>query len=95
MRLEDDGPNKGNQLAYASKHQLNWDATYTFSKLETTLSGYYFSDAYSDEANTVEEDSIGKAGKIPAYMVWNLNIGSDLYKDEQQTADESGCQQPV
>ncbi|CAM3597014.1 TonB-dependent receptor family protein [Vibrio aquimaris] len=80
--LEDEGPNKGNQLAYTSKHQLNWDATYTFSKLETTLSGYYFSDAYSDDANTVDEDSIGKAGKIPAYMVWNLNIGSDLYKDE-------------
>lgn len=80
--LEEDGPNKGNQLKYTSKHQLNWDATYTFSKLETTLSGYYFSDAYSDDANTVEEDSIGKAGKIPAYMVWNFNIGSDLYKDE-------------
>ena len=31
---------------------------------------------------SVEEDSIGKAGKVPAYMVWNLNIGSDLYKDE-------------
>ncbi|MYM58058.1 TonB-dependent siderophore receptor [Vibrio sp. OCN044] len=78
----EEGENEGNQLAHTSKHQLNWDATYTFSKLEATLSGYYFSDAYSDDANTVEEDSIGKAGKIPAYMVWNLNIGSDLYKDE-------------
>lgn len=80
--IEEDGANKGNQLPYTSKHQFSWDATYAFSKLDTTLSGYYFSESYSDNANTSDEDAIGATGKVPAYMVWNFNLGSDLYKDE-------------
>ncbi|CAH7217875.1 Vibrioferrin receptor PvuA [Vibrio chagasii] len=80
--IEEDGANKGNQLPYTSKHQFSWDATYAFSKLGTTLSGYYFSESYSDNANTSNEDASGATGKVPAYMVWNFNLGSDLYKDE-------------
>lgn len=80
--IEEDGANKGNQLPYTSKHQFSWDATYAFSKLDTTLSGYYFSESYSDNANTSDEDAIGATGKVPAYMVWRFNLGSDLYKDE-------------
>ncbi|MFM2627437.1 TonB-dependent siderophore receptor [Vibrio chagasii] len=80
--IEEDGANKGNQLPYTSKHQFSWDATYAFSKLDTTLSGYYFSESYSDNANTSNEDASGATGKVPAYMVWNFNLGSDLYKDE-------------
>ncbi|NOH47643.1 TonB-dependent siderophore receptor [Vibrio rotiferianus] len=81
--LEESGPNKGNQLAYTSKHQLSWDATYTFTGIDTTLSGYYFSDAYADNANTSDEDVTGAKGKVPAYMVWNFNLGTDLYKDDK------------
>ena len=81
--LEENGPNKGNQLAYTSKHQLSWDATYTFTGIDTTLSGYYFSDAYADNANTSAEDETGAKGKVPAYMVWNFNLGTDLYKDDK------------
>ncbi|WP_447401063.1 TonB-dependent receptor family protein [Vibrio harveyi] len=81
--LEEEGANKGNQLPYTSKHQLSWDATYAFSKVDTTLSGYYFSDAYSDNANTSDEDATGAKGKVPAYMVWNFNLGTDLYKDDK------------
>lgn len=81
--LEENGPNKGNQLAYTSKHQLSWDATYTFAGIDTTLSGYYFSDAYADNANTSDEDVTGAKGKVPAYMVWNFNLGTDLYKDDK------------
>ncbi|WP_407833644.1 TonB-dependent receptor family protein [Vibrio rotiferianus] len=81
--LEENGPNKGNQLAYTSKHQLSWDATYTFTGIDTTLSGYYFSDAYADNANTSDEDVTGAKGKVPAYMVWNFNLGTDLYKDDK------------
>ncbi|MEZ9060196.1 TonB-dependent receptor family protein [Vibrio pelagius] len=80
--IEEEGDNKGNQLPYTSKHQFSWDATYAFSNLDTTLSGYYFSESYSDNANTSTEDPLGIRGKVPAYMVWNLNLGSDLYKDE-------------
>ena len=46
------------------------------------MSGYYFSESYSDNANTSAEDASGATGKTPAYMVWNFNLGSDLYKDE-------------
>ncbi|MGR4990017.1 TonB-dependent receptor family protein [Vibrio rotiferianus] len=81
--LEENGPNKGNQLAYTSKHQLSWDANYTFTGIDTTLSGYYFSDAYADNANTSAEDETGAKGKVPAYMVWNFNLGTDLYKDDK------------
>lgn len=80
--LEEEGENKGNQLPYTSKHQLNWDATYSFSKLDTSLSGYYFSESFSDNANTSVEDASGATGEIPAYMVWNLNLGSDLYENK-------------
>lgn len=80
--MEEDGVNKGNQLPYTSKHQLSWDATYAFSGADITLSGYYFSAAYSDNANTSTEDATGTKGKVPAYMVWNFNLGSDLYKDK-------------
>ena len=80
--IEQEGVNQGNQLPYTSKHQFSWDATYAFSKVDTTLSGYYFSESYSDNANTSAEDATGATGKVPAYMVWNFNLGSDLYKDE-------------
>ncbi|MEZ8824402.1 TonB-dependent receptor family protein [Vibrio amylolyticus] len=81
--IEEEGDNKGNQLPYTSEHQLSWDATYAFTGLDTTLSGYYFSDSFSDNANTSEEDATGAKGKVPAYMVWNFNLGTDLYKDEK------------
>ncbi|WP_339388373.1 TonB-dependent siderophore receptor [Vibrio caribbeanicus] len=80
--LKEEGKNEGNQLAYSSKHQLSWDATYAFTNLETTLSGYYYSSAYSDNENTSQEDTTGAKGKVPAYMIWNLNLGRELYKDE-------------
>ena len=80
--LKEEGKNEGNQLAYSSKHQLSWDATYAFTNLETTLSGYYYSSAYSDNENTSQEDATGAKGKVPAYMIWNLNLGRELYKDE-------------
>ncbi len=80
--LEEEGDNKGNQLPHTSKHQLSWDASYTFAKVDTTLSGFYFSDSYSDNDNTSEEDATGATGKVPSYIVWNFNLGTDLYKDE-------------
>ncbi|UUM32016.1 TonB-dependent receptor family protein [Vibrio japonicus] len=83
--LEEEGANKGNQLPDTSKHQLSWDATYAFTGFDTTLSGFYFSEAYSDNANTSEEDASGATGKVPSYMVWNFNLGTDLYKSEAST----------
>lgn len=83
--LEEEGKTKGNQLPHTSKHQLSWDATYAFTGFDTTLSGFYFSKAYTDNKNTSEEDAIGAKGQVPSYMVWNFNLGTDLYKDEAST----------
>jgi len=76
----EEGANKGNKLPYPSKHQFIWDATYEVYGFASTLSGFHFSDAYSDNANTDKEDATGAKGKIPAYTVWNFNVGKELYK---------------
>lgn len=83
--LEEEGETKGNQLPHTSKHQLSWDATYAFTGFDTTLSGFYFSKAYTDNKNTSEEDAIGAKGQVPSYMIWNFNLGTELYKDEAST----------
>lgn len=83
--LEEEGEDKGNRLPHTSKHQLSWDATYAFTGFDTTLSGFYFSKAYSDNENTREEDATGAKGEVPSYMVWNFNLGTDLYKSEAST----------
>ncbi|MFM2483554.1 TonB-dependent siderophore receptor [Celerinatantimonas yamalensis] len=77
-----EGVNKGHQLADSSRHQLSWDASYNIVGYDTTVSGYYFSHAYSDDANTKQEDAAGSKGRVPSYTVWNLNIGKELYHDK-------------
>ncbi|QKX17337.1 TonB-dependent siderophore receptor [Microbulbifer sp. YPW1] len=82
-----EGANIGKELPYASEHQLSWDASYALADVDITLSGFYFSSAYSDQANTEEELASGTTGKLPAYTVWNLQVskvftranGSELY----------------
>ncbi|TNE83952.1 MAG: TonB-dependent siderophore receptor [Gammaproteobacteria bacterium] len=74
---QDEGANKGNELPYASKHQVIWDATYAMRDLDVTLSGFYFSSAYSDQANTKEETPSGTTGELPSYTVWNLQLSKE------------------
>jgi Fe(3+) dicitrate transport protein len=76
----EEGENKGNNLVDASKHQISWDASYNLAGYQSTVSGYYYSDAFSDAANTTEENASGSLGKIPSYTVWNLNVSKDLYE---------------
>ncbi|WP_461480680.1 TonB-dependent receptor family protein [Porticoccus sp.] len=71
---QSEGVNKGNELPYASKDQVVWDATYAMRELDVTLSGFYFSSAYSDQANTEEETPSGTTGELPSYTVWNLQL---------------------
>ncbi|QUX90022.1 TonB-dependent siderophore receptor [Marinomonas sp. A3A] len=78
--LQESGENKGNKLPFSSKNQISWDASYNLAGYQSTVSGYYYSDAFSDNANTVEEDASGLTGKIPSYTVWNLNVSKDLYE---------------
>ncbi|WP_254682297.1 TonB-dependent receptor [Marinomonas sp. FW-1] len=76
----EEGDDKGNTLVDASKHQISWDASYNLAGYQSTISGYYYSDAFSDSANTKEENASGSLGKIPSYTVWNLNVSKDLYE---------------
>lgn len=69
-----EGVNAGKELPYASKHQIQWDASYAFGSVDTTLSGFYYSSAFSDQANTEEENDAGTTGELPSYTVWNLQI---------------------
>lgn len=70
----EEGDDKGNQLPYSSKHQLGWSASYGYEDFVGTLSGTYYSKAFTDNANTVEESADGGKGEIPAYTVWNFNL---------------------
>ncbi|UXI04120.1 TonB-dependent receptor family protein [Photobacterium sp. TY1-4] len=80
-----EGKFAGNQLPYTSKHQVIWDTTYDFRGYETTVSGLYFSDAFSDNANTADEDASGSTGRVPSYTVWNFNVGKDLFANDSGT----------
>ncbi len=82
---EEDGANKGNELVDASKHQISWDASYNLAGYQSTVSGYYYSDAFSDSANTTEENVSGSKGKNPSYTVWNLNVSKELYQSGKTT----------
>lgn len=73
-----EGDNAGNELPFASKHQLLWDASYAFNSFEATLSGFYFSSAFSDQANTKAENAAGTVGELPSYTVWNLQLGKTM-----------------
>lgn len=69
-----EGVNTGKELPYASEHQIHWDASYAFGRVDATLSGFYYSSAFSDQANTEEENVAGTTGELPSYTVWNLQI---------------------
>ncbi|EGG99945.1 Vibrioferrin receptor PvuA [gamma proteobacterium IMCC2047] len=73
-----EGANKGKELPYASEHQLLWDASYAFDSFDATLSGFYFSSAFSDKSETKAENAAGTVGELPSYTVWNLQLGKTI-----------------
>ena len=69
------GAVKGNEVPYSSKHQFTVDGRYRFAGSWTySLDGLYVSSAYSDEANSREENATASVGELPAYWVWNTSI---------------------
>lgn len=72
-----EGPNQGNELPYVSEHQLIWDATWEADDYYAALSGFYFSSAFSDATNTIDENSAGTAGELPSYTIWNIKVGKE------------------
>jgi len=80
-----EGDNKGNDLAFASRHQLSASAFYDYNNIDLGLSAYYYSKSFSDSANTVEENDTGTVGELPSYTVINLTAGTELYKKGSQS----------
>ena len=84
-----EGDNKGNDLAFASRHQLSASAFYDYNNVDLGLSAYYYSKSFSDSANTVEENDTGTVGELPAYTVVNLSASTELYKRGTQSLTTS------
>lgn len=68
------GTYQGNELPFASRHQYTAMAQFESGSLSWNLNGSYFSSAFSDSANTTEENASGSVGEIPAYWLWNAQL---------------------
>lgn len=69
------GEFKDNEVPYASRNQFSVDGRYRFAENWTySLDGLYVSSAYTDAANSGEENAIASVGKLPAYWLWNTAI---------------------
>ncbi|WP_449434237.1 TonB-dependent receptor family protein [Pseudomonas putida] len=69
------GTFKDNEVPYSSRNQFTVDGRYHFAEHWTyTLDGLYVSSAYTDAANSSDEDASASVGKLPAYWVWNTAI---------------------
>jgi len=68
----------GNRLPYAPELTTNLGLAYKRDALTTRLSGSYVSSQFSDAVNTVTEDSSGRYGRIPSYVVVNLSARYQL-----------------
>jgi Fe(3+) dicitrate transport protein len=72
------GTYEGKRVPYTSRNQLSLGAAYQPGRTTLAVSGYYFSRAFSDAANTVQENAIGSVGELPAYWVWNAQLSQVL-----------------
>ena len=59
----------GNELPFASEHQVSLGARYRVGPLSLNLNGLYVSPAFTDAANTRDEGASGTVGEIPAYWL--------------------------
>ncbi|MDV0438761.1 TonB-dependent receptor family protein [Xanthomonas sacchari] len=77
---QESGVYDGNRVPYTSRNQLTLGASYRPESGHTTVavSSYYFSRAFSDAANTVQENAIASVGELPSYWVWNAQLSQVL-----------------
>ena len=77
------GTFKGNEVPFASAHQLTVDGRYRFAEAWSyTLDGLYVSSAYTDAANSHAEDATATVGELPAYWLWNTAIEREFKLDD-------------
>lgn len=72
------GQYAGYRVPFASQHLLSLGANYRSGPYSVGATGFYQSDAFTDAANTVNEDPTGTIGKIPGYWLLNLRLARDF-----------------
>ena len=76
--IREDGPNKGNQVPFSSRHKGNLGVGYTEGPWQLNLDGSFQSSQYADNANTGTESADGSTGRIPGYMLVSTRAGYDF-----------------
>ncbi|RII75196.1 TonB-dependent Fe(3+) dicitrate receptor FecA [Pseudomonas monteilii] len=76
--IREDGPNKGNQVPFSSRHKGNLGVGYTEGPWQLNLDGSFQSSQYADNANTSTESADGSTGRIPGYMLVSTRAGYDF-----------------
>ena len=76
--IREEGPNKGNQVPFSSKHKGLLGISYTQDAWQAGFEGEFQSSQYADNANTVAESADGSTGRIPGYGTWNLRGSYDF-----------------
>ncbi|MFT0518247.1 TonB-dependent Fe(3+) dicitrate receptor FecA [Pseudomonas faucium] len=76
--IREDGPNKGNQVPFSSRHKGNLGVGYTQGPWQLNLDGSFQSSQYADNANTSAESADGSTGRIPGYMLVSTRAGYDF-----------------
>lgn len=84
------GQYSGNDVPYASKHQVILDGRYRFAESWTySLDGLYVSKAFTDAANSHDENANASVGRLPAYWVWNTAIKREFKLPNQSVLTAS------
>ena len=76
--IREDGPNKGNQVPFSSRHKGTLGVGYTEGPWQLDLDSSFQSSQYADNANTGEESADGSTGRIPGYMLVSTRAAYDF-----------------
>lgn len=80
------GADRGNHLANAPRHHLSLGASVELGQWQLAGDATYYSQSYSDAANTDAETANGGAGELPEYTVVNVQLGRDIQISSAVTA---------
>ncbi|MGH8417242.1 MAG: TonB-dependent receptor family protein [Pseudomonas sp.] len=84
------GTYKDNEVPFSSRNQFTVDGRYRFAEHWTyNLDGLYVSSAYTDAANSGNEDATASVGKLPAYWVWNTALEREFKLADQSVLTAS------
>ncbi|WP_277962922.1 TonB-dependent Fe(3+) dicitrate receptor FecA [Pseudomonas sp. RIT-To-2] len=76
--IREDGPNKGNQVPFSSRHKGTLGMGYTEGPWKLNLDSSYQSSQFADNENTRAESADGSTGRIPGYVLFNSRAAYDF-----------------